>query len=199
MNGDLKGQRYDGRKHSVSTTLFRLARAYSKIEHSKDNTLKGILHQLENSENIHQIQERAAGKGSTVFTNRENSAKDSEGKGSVTLYDFSPETKKRFKDTAGVSNSDLSIVTHEMSHQLDEDNNNTADDQYPNSASDPSEIRAVHIENKARNIDGLPPRTNYGGEKIDNEKLNNPPNYILPGQKIRDEQKKSKINNNRVY
>uniref|UniRef100_UPI0025DB15AD RHS repeat-associated core domain-containing protein n=1 Tax=uncultured Chryseobacterium sp. TaxID=259322 RepID=UPI0025DB15AD len=199
LNGDLKGQMYDGRKHSVSTTLFRLARAYSKIEHSKDNALKGILHQLENSENIHQIQERAPGKGSTVFTNRENSAKDYQGEGSVTFYDFSPETKKRFKETAGVNNSDLSIVTHEMSHQLDEDNNNTADDQYPNSASDPSEIRAVHTENKARIIDGLPSRTNYCGEKIDNEKLNNPPNYILPGQKIRDEQKKATITNNRIY
>lgn len=41
MNGDLKGQRYDGTKHSVSTTLFKLARAYRKIEHSQDNVLKG--------------------------------------------------------------------------------------------------------------------------------------------------------------
>ncbi len=199
LNGDLKGQRYDGRKHSVSPTLFRLAKAYRKIEHSKDNDLKGMLHQLENSENIHQIQERGAGKGSTVYTNRKNSAEDYQGEGSITLYDFSPESKKRFKETAGVKNSHLSIVTHEMSHQIDEDNGNTADDQYPNSASDPSEIRAVHTENKARIIDGLPLRTNYGGEKIDSDKLKNPPNYILPIEKIREGQKKSGINDNRIY
>jgi len=63
--------------------------------------------------------------------------------------------------------------------------------------SDPSEIRAVHTENRARVIDGLPARTNYGVDKIDSDKLNNPPNYILPGQKIRNEQKSS--NDNRIY
>ena len=199
MNGDLKGQRYDGRKHSVSSALFKLAKAYRQIEYSNDKVLKGMLHQLENSENIHQIQEQTPGKGSSVYTNRKGSAADYQGEGSITLYDFSPETKKSFEETAGVKNSNLSIVTHEMSHQIDEDNGNTADDQYPNSASDPSEIRAVHTENKARIIDRLPPRTNYGEEKIDNNKLKNPPNYILPGQRIREEQKKSGKNDNRIY
>jgi len=162
LNGNLKGQRYDGGKHSVSPTLFKLAKAYRKIEHSKDKVLIGMLHQLENSENIHQIQEGAAGKGSKVDTNKKGTAEDYQGEGSITFYDFSEESKKNFRKTAGVKNSNLSIVVHEISHQIDEDNGNTGDDQYPNTASDPSEIRAVHTENRGRVIDGLPRRTNYG-------------------------------------
>lgn len=181
LNGDLKGQKYDGRKHSTgSASLYRLAKAYRKIENSNDKVLKGILHQLENSENVHQIQDGTAGRGSKVYKNRNGSAKDYEGDGSVTYYDFSQESKKSFEERTGIKNSDLSIVTHEMSHQLDEDMGNTSDDQYPNTASDPSEIRAVNIENRGRKLDKLPSRTKYGGDKIDPKKLENPPNQKLP-------------------
>lgn len=55
------------------------------------------------------------------------------------------------------------------------------------SARDPNEQRAVQTENRARDVEGIPERTTYGGEKINP----NPDNYILPGQKIRDERKKA--------
>ncbi len=181
INGDLKGQKYDARKHSTgSSSLFRLARAYRKIENSDDKVLKGILYQLENSENVHQIQDAKAGSGSKVYRNRTGSAKDYPGDGSITYFDFSQESKESFEKISGIKNSDLSTVTHEMSHQLDEDMGNTSDDQYPNTASDPSEIRAVNIENSGRKLDKLPCRRNYGGEKIDAKKLENPPNQKLP-------------------
>lgn len=62
-----------------------------------------------------------------------------------------------------------------MRHQNDYEINNTSDNQIRNSAKDPSEIRAVNNENRARKIEGLPQRKTYGGEKIDPELLKNPP------------------------
>lgn len=142
-----------------------------------------MLHQLENSKNIHQVQEGREGSGSRVITEIGNSAGNSyKGRGSVTFFDFGEESKKLFKNTQNVPNSDFTTAVHEMSHQFDEDNNNVADDQYPNTASDPSEIRAVYTENRGRDIEKLPKRKTYGGNKIDMKKLNNPPNYILPKQ-----------------
>lgn len=47
------------------------------------------------------------------------------------------------------------------------------------SYNDPAEIRAVYNENIARKINGKEePRTEYGGKKINPEKLKNPPNNI---------------------
>jgi hypothetical protein len=39
---------------------------------------------------------------------------------------------------------------------------------------------AVHNENRARKIEGLPQKTKYGGQKIDPNKLRNPPNLKTP-------------------
>jgi len=58
-----------------------------------------------------------------------------------------------------------------MQHSYDLDQGQDADDQDQNTAKDPSEIRAVNTENRARKIEGLKKRTTYGGEKIDPTKL----------------------------
>ncbi len=48
-----------------------------------------------------------------------------------------------------------------------------ADDE-KNTATDPSEIRAVNTENRARKMTGVPLRTKYGGVEIDPKKLVKP-------------------------
>ncbi len=120
--GDLKGRKYDGRIHSASPTLFKLARAYRQIEHSGDKVLIGILHKLEGSRNIHQVQE---GNDNNVRINRGNSAKDYEGDGTTTQYNFGIEKKNSFEKQAKVPSSDLATVVHEMQHQYDYDIGNS--------------------------------------------------------------------------
>ncbi|HIB8180765.1 TPA: RHS repeat-associated core domain-containing protein, partial [Elizabethkingia anophelis] len=177
LNGKMKGKIYDGRTQSLSTSLFRLARAYRNIEHSGDKKLIGMLHKLEKSENTHVTIEQD-GKSSEVTIFRKGSKANYEGDGTLTYYDFSAEAKKSFQDSEGVPDSDLSIVTHEMQHQYDYDINNMGDTQYKTgqTAESPGEQRAVKTENRARAIEGLPERTTYGGKKINS----NPKNYILP-------------------
>lgn len=63
-----------------------------------------------------------------------------------------------------------------MRHQFDHDIGNMEDNAKVNDANDPAEIRAVHNENIARDIDGVEPLTTYDGKKIDPKKLANPPN-----------------------
>ena len=58
-----------------------------------------------------------------------------------------------------------------MQHQYDLDQGKSTDDQSPNTAKDPSEIRAVNNENHARDIDNMDKRTTYGSEQIDPKKL----------------------------
>ncbi|WP_260141710.1 RHS repeat domain-containing protein, partial [Elizabethkingia anophelis] len=159
------GKKYDGRKDNVSTTLFRLARAYRKIESSNDNELKGALHHLEKSKNIHQIQE---GTDNDVDIKRELSAKDYNGDGTITHYNFDSKT----------SDSDLTTTVHEMFHQFDYDINNAfgIKDSDRQSANSSAEQRAVKFENRARKLEGLKERKTYGGKKINP----NPDNYILP-------------------
>ncbi|MFP3834681.1 DUF6443 domain-containing protein [Chryseobacterium sp. SIMBA_028] len=185
-SGNLKGQIYDGRNQSVSKTLFKLAKAYRKIENSGDKVLIGMLHQLEKSKNIHQIQE---GNRNNVFINRQNSAKNYEGDGTITQYDFNQSAKESFKESEKVPSSDFSTVVHEMQHQYDYEIENAFDtkDSDKQSARDPLEQRAVKTENRAREIEGLPKRTNYGKGKVNP----NPLNYILPGDKSREERKKT--------
>ncbi|MEC5395975.1 RHS repeat domain-containing protein [Bergeyella sp. RCAD1439] len=185
MNGDLKGQRYDGRKHSTgSSTLFLLARAYRAIEKSNDKVLKHQLHTLESSKNIHLIREGRKGmEENNVGTdlpinpnpNKGKSTMNGDPKSTITNYDFSNETKKSFQDTEGIVDSVLGTVTHEMRHQYDYDQGNMMDNLPENSYSDPSEIRAVNNENRGRALEGLAPRKTYNGIKIDEQKLKNPP------------------------
>ena len=163
---------YDGRKEKVSSTLWKVRQAFRKIEKSNDNDLKKMLHTLENSDKMHIIKEGNENNVSNnvVLEGREINAGKSEKDGdrlhTVTNFDFSNEAKENFKKIEGVPASDLSIVAHEMRHVFDDDQGKSKDNNSNNSASDPSEIRAVETENKARKIENLPKRKTYGGEKI---------------------------------
>ncbi|WP_228447729.1 RHS repeat domain-containing protein [Chryseobacterium sp. KBW03] len=170
INGDKKGEKYDGGKDKVSQNLFRLARAYRKIEHSDSKVLKGMLHHLENSENKHYIFDpQTPNQGSGVHGTSDG--------GSQTIFNLSSqEEKDRFKKMEGVPNSNLSTVAHEMQHQYDKDTNNQSDATNISDADNPSEQRAVKTENIARKIEGLPARTTYGGIPVNP----NPPNYNVP-------------------
>ncbi|EKB58755.1 RHS repeat-associated core domain-containing protein [Bergeyella zoohelcum CCUG 30536] len=179
LNGKHKGEIYNGSKHRVSTTLFKLSKAYRKIEKSNDNVLKGILHHLERSENVHEIRE---GSGNNVRMDRRNSANNNYiGDGTLTFFNFSEEYQKSFNQTEKNKSSVLSTVVHEMQHQYDYDIENTFDviDSFKRSYRDPNEQRAVKTENRARLMEKLPPRTSYGGKPINPH----PQNYKLPQNK----------------
>ena len=172
------GAKYDGRTHTGSPTLFKLAVAYRKIENSGNKELQGMLHTLENSDKTHLIE--SGNSGSKVHPDG-NGAVLGYSIGTHTLYDFSKEAQEEFKKGEGLPDSDLSAVTHEMRHQFDYDQKNMKDnprrdDPKSGTADDPVEQRAVKAENEARKIEKLPKRTTYGGQKVNP----NPPNYILP-------------------
>ncbi|OVE62829.1 DUF6443 domain-containing protein [Chryseobacterium mucoviscidosis] len=176
-NGKL-GAKYDGRTHTGSPTLFKLAVAYRKIENSGNKELQGMLHTLENSDKTHWIE--SGNSGSKVLPDG-NGAVLGHSIGTHALYDFSKEAQEQFKKVEGVPDSDLSAVAHEMRHQFDYDQKNMKDNPRSNdpksgTADDPTEQRAVKAENEARKIEKLIIRTTYGGEKVNP----NPPNYILP-------------------
>ena len=173
LNGDLAGQKYDGRSQKVSVNLFRLAKAYRKIEHSNNEILKDRLHTLENSNQKHYIFDPQS-------PDAPSGMEGSPGVGSKTIYNFrSKNEKERFEKTEGVPLTDLSLVSHEMQHQYDKDTGNQADATNYNDADNPSEQRAVKTENEARKLEGVPLRTTYGGERVNP----NPPNFTLPNKK----------------
>ncbi len=173
LNGDLAGQKYDGRSQNVSANLFRLAKAYREIEHSNNAILKDRLHTLENSNQKHYIFDPKS-------PDAPSGMEGSPGVGSKTVYNFmSKKEKQRFEKTEGVPLTDLSLVSHEMQHQYDKDTGNQSDATNYNDADNPSEQRAVKTENEARKLEGVPQRTTYGGIPINP----NPPNFILPNKK----------------
>jgi RHS repeat-associated protein len=174
------GSRYNSGKQSLSANLDKTLATYRKIESSGDKVLINQLKTLETSKKTHFVEATMEnGTGSSVRlyedgkTVSEKEAMEKSGTpiGSQTVLDFSKEAKDDFKSSTGIENNDFTIVTHEMQHQYDLDQGKSADDQYPNTAKDPSEIRAVNNENRARKIDKLEKRTTYGGEKIDPKKL----------------------------
>lgn len=162
-------QKYDGK--GANYTVWNTIQQFHKIENGSDATLKNQLNTLENSDEHHFIE---AGKDNAVHDLEGSTVGQKQG--SQTEFDFSNASKNEFKSVEGVPSSDLSTVTHEMRHMYDNDTGNNKDDQPNNTAKDPSEIRAVNNENRARKMEGLPARTTYGGEKIDPKKLKNPPN-----------------------
>ena len=174
------GSRYNPGKESLSVNLYSTLATYRKIENSGDKVLMGQLETLETSEKIHYVEAgmengtgsnvRSYEKGKTVS---EENAMEKNGipLGSQTVFDFSKEAKDNFKQSTGLEDNDFTIVAHEMQHQYDLDQGKSSDNQEVNSAKDPSEIRAVKNENRARKIDNLEKRTTYGGEKIDPNKL----------------------------
>ena len=159
--------------------LARVVNAYLKALNCNDSEISGKVQDLINSPHNHYIEGLPAGKskvegGAPELTVSEGDAliKEGKGVGTQTQFDFSEEGREDFERTEGVSNSDFTTVTHELQHQYDYDKGNMAKDQdTTSSAKDPSEIRAVNLENRARKIEKLKQRTKYGGEDIDPKKL----------------------------
>jgi RHS repeat-associated protein len=181
----LNGSRYDPAKESLSKTMYRVLAAYRKIESSRDKDLKGILHHLEESKIKHYVEE---GVTSDVeehwilkFDKSDNTKSEQVLTSTQTTYNLDD---KGGDDFQGIGESDLTIVVHEMRHQYDYDIGNMGDDNVDNNENDPAEIRAVFLENLARRLEKLRPRTRYGG-KIKPELLKNPPNNKMP--KVKDD------------
>lgn len=169
-------QRYNPGKENVSKTLFKVLTAYRIIEKSNDEVLKNQLHTLEQSELKHFVGE--GNDNSVKAYGLPTGVNSTDRTGTLTYFNFSEEVKNQFKDSEKIPNSDLSIVSHEMRHQYDLEIGNMSDDEPSNHAGDPSEIRGVNNENRARKIENLPKRTTYGGRKIDPKKLESPPNNV---------------------
>jgi hypothetical protein len=169
------GKIYDPGQGSISKALDRTLAAYNKIESSDDKILMNQLKTLETSKNYHFVEE---GGGSQVTpydwesaSKAEKNIKNGIPVGTSTILDFSKEARDEFKAVEGVENSDVSLISHEMQHQYDYDIGNMKDAKYPPSAESPQEIRAVKNENRGRTIEGLKKRKTYGGEEINQEKL----------------------------
>jgi len=160
--------RYNPGKESTSKSMYRLLKLYRKIENSGNKDLKGILNYLSNSKHVNYVSEN---------NEKLNEVKLLPNNESQTTLDFNNiETDKDFKN---IGITDLIKVTHEMRHQYDSDIDNFHDDTDENNQDNPVEIRAVYLENRARNIEKLKQRTKYG-HKIDQKKLKSPPNNIMP-------------------
>jgi RHS repeat-associated protein len=160
------GKKYDGR--GANNTIFRILKAYQKIEQSEDKILKAQLHRLETSELDHFVSQGSNGSKVSPEGLRDPSTGR---EGTTTEYDFSKTSRKSNKEMQGIEQSDLADLAHELSHQFDHETGNTKDNMKENTAKDPSEVRAVKNENRARDLEGLPKRTTYGTEKIDPQKL----------------------------
>jgi len=174
------GKRYDPGKESLSKTMYRVLASYRKIENSNDKKLKGILHQLENSKLKHYVEQGSdnnAEKHWKLEPSKSDPTKLEEVITSTqTTYNLD---KKGGDDFNGIGESDLTTVVHEMRHQYDYDIGNMGDNSPDNNEKDPAEIRAVYLENLARDLEKLKHRTKYGGE-IDPKLLKNPPNNKMP-------------------
>ena len=166
------GKRYDPGKESLSMTLYATLEAYRKIENSGDEVLKNQLSTLVGSKKTHYVEEGPEGESNYVTPNEgktvaeeEKMYKNGEPIGTRTVFDFSEKSKKRFREENGVEKSNFTTVVHELRHQYDFDQGRMYD-RNKQGAEDPSEIRAVKNENRARKIEHLPPRIMYDGEKI---------------------------------
>ncbi|KDN54720.1 RHS repeat-associated core domain protein-containing protein [Flavobacterium seoulense] len=161
------GKRYNPGKEGVSKTMYKVLTAYRTIEKSNDKILKNQLHTLEKSEQTHYV-EQSPNKENAVTSLNRDASYFGKPAGTQTEYDFDVKYDGE--------KSDLGVVAHEMRHQFDHDIGNMQDNAKVNDANDPSEIRAVHNENRARKLEGKKPLSTYDGKEIDPEKLANPPN-----------------------
>jgi RHS repeat-associated protein len=177
------GKRYNPGMESISPTLYRVLAAYRQIEKSNDKILKGILHHLETSKIRHYIEKGDASRvlpWTKLVPNNSDPSKpklDQVLDYTQTIYNLDDRGNPDF---AGIGESDLTIVIHEMRHQFDYDIQNMGDDVEGASAKDPSEIRAVYLENLARDLEKLKHRTKYREDEIDPKLLKNPPNNKMP-------------------
>jgi len=145
-------------------TMYKVWKSYQKIEKSNSSVLKGQLRQLETSKEDHFVVQSKHGN---------NHVEDHVNINSVTGKPTGTTTRLTLGDDFDDA---FETVVHEMRHQFDYDIGNMKDADLKSSYKDPAEIRAVYNENIAREMNGKGPRTEYGGEKINSEKLRNPPN-----------------------
>jgi RHS repeat-associated protein len=172
------GSRYNPGKESLSPTLYGVLSAYRQIEKSDDKVLKGKLHTLETSKLKHYMLEGSGGSGVNAYdpsipeiSKKDQLVKNGEKIGTKTTFDFSESRQKEFSEqNDGLQMTNLSEVGHEIQHQYDFDQGNMKDEN-GEGANDPTEIRAVNNENRARNIEKSGKRTKYGGKEIDPKKL----------------------------
>jgi len=169
------GKRYNPGKESVSKTMYKVLTAYRAIENSNDETLKNQLHTIEKSGSKNYMVETVPGNGSDVEGDDPKKPKK-ETPETKTSWDLSDKRKGDLKKSEGVDFTDLDLVTHELRHEYDFVIYNMSDAADQSSAEDPSEIRAVNNENRARKIESNKKRTTYGGTKINKSDLQNPPN-----------------------
>jgi hypothetical protein len=176
------GKRYNPGKESLSPTLYKVLASYRKLESSGDKTLIRKLKTLETSKQKHYVEHGSKNEvgryvPSVPFeSDIDKMIAKGTPVGTSTTYNFSKENKEEFEDSEGVPNSNMNTVAHEIQHQFDYDQGNMADSQGIDSSSkDPAEIRAVFFKNLARQVERQLKRERYG-DKIDPEKLKNPPN-----------------------
>ena len=174
-NSETQKRYIPGQKNS-DVTLNILLKVYRTIEKSDVEILKNQLHTLEGSERDHIVQ--AVGGNNDNKTEIEGVPNEKDQPNSTRMYlNFS---KTKMQGLAKTSDdgkySYLELVSHEMRHQYDYEIGNMKDEGTAQNASDPEEIRSVYNQNLARNMEGRIPKTGYGGQKVDSQKLNNPPN-----------------------
>ena len=138
-------KRYNPGKESVSKIMYATLAAYRKIESSGNNELKNMHHTLEKSKNKHYVESgqtnEVSSKTSTLSIENHQTTekvKDGEGVNTRTTYNFTQESKDDFKESAGIPNSNLSTVVHEMRHQYDYDQGKMADSVNKSGAEDPA-------------------------------------------------------------
>lgn len=179
------GRKYNGQTDRVSKNLFSLAKTFRQIEKSNDKILKGQLHTLENSDKMHFIrdtnsndQHKNAVSRSLKMPEDENNLnvgkRGTDSQHTMTNFDFGDNDLGN-----GEKGTPETTAIHEMRHMYDYDQGNIGDNSDVNNQNDPTEIRAVYNENLWRKSHGMPSRKHYGG-KIDEKKLNNPPNNKNP-------------------
>ena len=178
------GKRYNPSIESVSKSMYRVLAVYRKIEKSNDKDLKAILHTLEKSETKHYIYSNSDGENSVHPEYKSEidpkTHNNINGKLDFTQTQFALDDKDG-ADFIGIGETDMTTVIHEMRHEFDYEIGNMTDDTDLHNQDNPAEIRAVHLENKARDIEHLKHRTKYGGIIVPN-KLKSPPNNKMPEQ-----------------
>ncbi|MCL1689664.1 RHS repeat domain-containing protein, partial [Elizabethkingia anophelis] len=180
------GKKYNGQTDKISKNLFGIARTFRKIEKSNDKALKGQLHILENSNKMHFIRDtnsndthKNAVSSSFKIAGDENNlnAGKSSSESVHTMTNFDLYNDHNLGN--GEKSTAETTVIHEMRHMYDYDQGNMKDNIDNGNENNPVEIRAVYNENLWRKSNGIPLRKYYGG-KIDEKKLNSPPNNVNP-------------------
>ncbi|WP_280750604.1 MULTISPECIES: RHS repeat-associated core domain-containing protein [unclassified Parabacteroides] len=151
-----------GKKFTSDDTANKLAQVYRKILDSDNKELIHKLRTIDRSKNTHYIEKGITGGGSKVYPlGTSEQFKKGEPIGTALHLDISLENKRDFELAKGIKSSDMSTVVHELQHQYDYDIGNMMDNTGKSSSENPSEIRAVELENIARALEELDLRKKY--------------------------------------